>query len=123
MRFFTKQRLRHTAEFDAVRSGGRRMDCRSFLFSILLPTPEEEEPLRRLGVIASRRVGPAVQRNASKRRLRELFRLHQEKLPTRCDLVLIARSRLLDESFASTEERFLKACKRVSRELGGRVEA
>ncbi len=116
MRFTSRQRLRRTAEFEAVREKGRRVDCGTFLFSILLPASAEEE-LRRLGVIASKRVGPAVRRNAAKRRLREVFRLHQEQLPPRCDLVLIARSRLVDEPFARTEERFLKACRRVANEV------
>ena len=117
MRFSSQQRLRRTAEFAAVREKGRRVDCGTFLFSILLPADPVTGDLRRLGVIASKRVGPAVQRNASKRRLREIFRLHQEKLPSRCDLVLIARSRLVEEPFGKTEERFLKACKRIASEV------
>jgi ribonuclease P protein component len=114
MRFTSSQRLRRSAEFEAVRHRGRRVDCGTFLFSILMRSGEEESPLRRLGVVASKRVGPAVQRNAAKRRLREVYRLHQEQVPEGSDLVLIARSSLVEEAFSSTEKRFLKACQRVA---------
>lgn len=113
MRFTSRQRLRRTAEYQAVRSHGRQIVCGTFLFSILA-MPEREPPLRRLGVIASRRVGNAVARNRAKRRFRELFRLHQGKLPPSCDIVLIARRSLAAESFAETEARFLKTCSRVN---------
>jgi ribonuclease P protein component len=114
MRLTSRQRLRRTAEFQAVREKGRRLDCGTFLFSILLRSGESEGSLRRLGVIASKRVGPAVRRNASKRRLREVFRLHQEELPPCSDVVLIARPALADEDFQESERRFLKACRKVA---------
>jgi ribonuclease P protein component len=115
MRFTSSQRLRQTAEYQAVRSRGYRLDCGTFLFSVLLqPGGRRRPPLRRLGVIGSKRVGDAVRRNAAKRRLREVFRLHQEKLPPDCDVVLIARRNLLTEPFNRTEERFSKACSKTA---------
>lgn len=112
MRFNSNQRLRRTAEYQEVRAEGRTINCGSFLFSFLLR--ESETPLRRVGVIASRRVGNAVLRNRAKRRLRELFRVHQDKLPPSCDVVLIARRSLPEEPFRETQARFLKACHRAS---------
>ena len=112
MRFSPRQRLRRTAEFQAVRAEGRRIDCGTFLFTFLPRTGDS--PVRRLGVIASRRVGNAVVRNQGKRRLREVFRLHQSELPSHCDVVMIVRRSLRNESFARTETRFLKACQRIA---------
>jgi len=115
MRFTSRQRLRLSADFLAVREKGRKLDCGSFIFSILIH--EDPKLPRRLGVIASKRVGHAVWRNRAKRRLREVFRLHQEMLPAASDVVLIARRGLVDEEFARTEERFLKAARRVAHEM------
>lgn len=113
MRFTSKQRLRRTAEYAAVRSDGFRINCGTFFLNFLSRENEIGPPVRRLGVIASRRVGDAVRRNRAKRRLREIFRLNQEQLPFACDIVLIARRSLIDESYRETEERFLKACRRI----------
>ena len=49
-----------------------------------------DEPAR-LGVTASRRVGGAVVRNRCKRRIRELYRLHQPVVCDRLELVVNAR--------------------------------
>jgi ribonuclease P protein component len=49
----------------------------------------------RLGVVASRTVGNAVARNRAKRRLREVWRINRHRLAGECDVVLVARRRLL----------------------------
>jgi ribonuclease P protein component len=45
----------------------------------------------RLGVVASRKVGPSVVRNRAKRLVREAFRLHPEIFPPGLDVVVIVR--------------------------------
>jgi ribonuclease P protein component len=68
----------------------------------------------RVGVVASTaQVGNAVQRNRAKRRLREVFRAHQNLVPTDCDLLLIARRSLNTLPFAAIETRFVETCRRV----------
>jgi ribonuclease P protein component len=51
----------------------------------------------RLGVVASKKVGNAVERARAKRRLRELFRRHRPLLPPGFapDIVLVARRAIL----------------------------
>jgi len=45
----------------------------------------------RLGVVASRKVGPSVVRNRAKRLVREAFRLHPEVFHAGIDVVIIVR--------------------------------
>jgi ribonuclease P protein component len=112
MRLTAAQRLRRNADFRAVREQGRRHDGGAFL---LTWRPHPEEPVSRLGVVASRAsVGGAVQRNRAKRRLREVFRKHQALVPPGLDLVLTARPATLRLEFAEIEERFVQACRKMS---------
>ena len=45
----------------------------------------------RLGLVVSRKVGGSVQRNRTKRVIREWFRRHRSQLPRTADIVVIAR--------------------------------
>lgn len=58
----------------------------------------------RLGIAATRKLGPAVDRNRAKRRVRELFRHH--KPAAGLDIVVVPRRELLDAPFASLEAEF-----------------
>jgi len=108
MRFSACQRLRSAKDFEKLRKKGKRIDCGCFIWQIL-----ERDDLgpRRLGVIASRRVGNAVIRNRAKRVFREIFRLNQDNLPPCSDLVIVVRSHFENYTFEQLQERFLKACR------------
>ncbi|MDD3178926.1 MAG: ribonuclease P protein component [Opitutaceae bacterium] len=108
------QRLRRNADFRALREQGRRLDCGAFL---LTWRPRSEPIMRptRVGVVASRiAVGGAVERNRAKRRLRELFRRHQELMPPGLDLVLTARRSLNRLPFSELEQRFIHVCRQLA---------
>lgn len=110
--FTVRQRLRQAREFDAVRKFGRPFRSAPFIFSVYIPEEAVEGiPVRRLGIVASRRVGKAVDRNRCKRLCRELFRLHQHELPDNCDCVLVVRPEFTDFTFRELEKRFTQACK------------
>ena len=49
------------------------------------------DPVRRIGITASRKVGGAVVRNRIKRGVRDWFRRSREQLPDSVDVVVIAR--------------------------------
>ena len=116
-RFGRGQRLRRQDDFRRVRQEGRRIDSGAFtLWYQHRATPAAAAPAAvRVGVVASTAaIGPAVDRNTAKRRLREIFRRHQELVPPGTDLLLVARSPLNRLGFREVETRFIDACRRMA---------
>ena len=117
MRFRAEQRLRRQVDFKSVRERGRRFDCGAFTLWFLrrdpvavLPAPEGP----RVGVVASRSaVGNAVQRNRAKRRMRSLFRHHQDVVPPGVDVLIVARAALNRLEYVELDRRFVDACRRL----------
>jgi len=60
----------------------------------------------RLGVVAGRNVGGAVQRSRARRLLREAFRLHQHEMAQPADVVLVARPGIVGKARAEVERDF-----------------
>lgn len=116
MRFRPEQHLRRQSDFRAVREQGRRIDCGAFTLWCRARAPGEQPAAARprLGVVASiASVGKATERTRAKRRLRALFRDHQELLPANCDLLLSARARLNQLEYAAVAQTFVAACQRA----------
>lgn len=113
MRFRPEQHVRRQSDFRIIREQGRRLH--GGLFTLWwLPRENTADQTRRLGVVASTKaVGNAIHRNRAKRRLREIFRRHQELLPPGIDLLLVARRDLNQHSFATAEERFVSLCSKL----------
>ena len=93
--FPSGNRLRRSREFQRVSREGRRRASRGFVMLVASPPEEAQErspaPPARLGVTVSRRVGNAVVRNRTKRRIREWFRRGSARGQAG-DIVVIARS-------------------------------
>jgi ribonuclease P protein component len=115
MRFRPEQHLRRQADFRAVREEGRRVECGAFtLWWFRRPSPAKPAPAR-VGVVASiASVGAAVQRTRAKRRLREVFRHHQNLVPVDCDLLLVARAAVIHLDYAEVEQKFIAACRKIT---------
>ncbi len=62
----------------------------------------------RLGLTVSTKVGGAVVRNRVRRRLREIYRLNEERLGGGWDVVVVARMRSADSGYHQLERSFLK---------------
>ena len=58
--------------------------------------------------------GNRVTRNRVRRRLREIYRLHEAELRRGAELVVVARSRSVTASYGELERDFLRACRKLS---------
>ena len=67
-------------------------------------TRPREAATPRLGIAATRKMGPAVERNRAKRLVRELFRHH--KPAGGLDVVVVPRREMIDAPYARLEAEF-----------------
>ena len=122
MRFRAEQHLRRQNDIRAVREEGRRIECRAFTIWWKRRAPADPvagataiSDVSRVCVIASTKaVGIAVRRNRAKRRLREVFRRQQHKIPPACDLLLIARVGATVWPLPELENKFAEACRQIT---------
>ena len=117
MRYRPEQHLRRQGDIRALRELGRRVDCGAFtLWWLERPSDPATEVLvgPRVCVVASiAAVGKAIFRTRAKRRLREIFRIHQARVSPKLDLMLLAKSGAVKWDFKEMERRFLQACSRL----------
>jgi ribonuclease P protein component len=100
------ERIRRRPEFERVYNEGTRISGR-FMTVFLLANGRETQ---RCGVAATRKLGPAVERNRAKRLAREIFRRH--KVAPGYDVVIVPRREMLDAPFASLEADYDRALER-----------
>lgn len=90
-RFGKERRVRQRTEFREAQRSGRKLVRQHFI--VLVYAREVPGPAR-LGLVVSKRVGNAVQRNRTKRVIREAFRRSNELWPSGFDFLVIARPSL-----------------------------
>ena len=67
----------------------------------------------RMGLTVSTKLGHAVVRNRTRRRLREIYRLHEDELICGMDVVIVARVRAASSSYHQLEESFLRLARKL----------
>ena len=67
----------------------------------------------RVGYTVSKKLGHAVVRNRTRRRLREVYRLNEEKFTPGWDIVVVARTRAVDAPFEKLTASFLRLAEKA----------
>jgi ribonuclease P protein component len=93
-------RLAHNSDFQKVYQSGACI--RERLFNLFYCPNESGRS--RLGVLASKKTGPAVIRNRAKRLLREGFRLLKPEYSQGFDIVLSAKSAMIGRKLPEIKE-------------------
>lgn len=70
-------------------------------------------PGNRLGFTVSTKLGHAVVRNRTRRRLREIYRLHEDEMVCGRDIVVVARVRAADSTYRQLEKSFLRLAEKL----------
>jgi len=68
----------------------------------------------RIGFTVSTKIGNAVQRNRIRRKLKEIYRLNEEKFKQGYDLVIVARMRSRFIGYHEIETSILGLCKKLN---------
>ena len=107
-RFRKKERLLKRSEFQNVLNQGekRRINSICTVFWI-----GNQFGLRRLGIIASKKIGNAPARNRAKRKIREVFRLNKSKFKPALDIVVISGKGAVDLPFSILENKISRILK------------
>ena len=96
-RFTRAEHVRRRADFERAYSSGSRIQAR-YMTVFVVPNGGG---VARLGVAATRKLGPATVRNRAKRLAREVFRRH--KPAEGVDVVVVPRREMLDALFSNLE--------------------
>ena len=72
-----------------------------------------KRPGNRIGFTVSSKLGHAVVRNRIRRRLREIYRLHEAEFLPGTELVIVARARAVTAGYRQLESALLSACRKL----------
>ncbi len=99
-----ENRLAKKADYNRVYRHGKSIANHQFVM-YLLPQPRIEH--FRLGISVSKKVGNAVVRNRIRRLVKEVARIHKDKINPHVDLIFIARKPAADLTFHDVEKSLL----------------
>ena len=110
LRFSRNSRVTQNRDFLRIRQQGERL-AQGCLVANWNKLPEGSKP--KLGVVTSKKIGGAVQRNRARRLLRESFRQHQHELAQPVEIILVARNSIAGRTFAEVERDYLTTLRRA----------
>ena len=101
--------MKKNYEFHRLYSKGKSA-VTPYLVLYARPTRRERS---RIGFTVSTKLGKAVVRNRVRRRLREIYRLHETEFRPGAELVVVARVRAVEAPYERLESAFLGAARKL----------
>ena len=80
---------------------------------LVLYARPNRQGINRVGITAGKKLGHAVVRNRVRRRLREVYRLHQSEMRQGWDIIMVARSRTATAPWQELNDTFHRICKKL----------
>ena len=72
------------------------------------------QPVSCIGLTVNAKLGCAVRRNRVRRRLREIYRLHETQFLPGYDIVVVVRGRAMDAPYRELEQAYLSLAEKLS---------
>jgi ribonuclease P protein component len=105
------KRLTLSSEFARVKGQGSTERGR---YLVLGSAKVTEEKSFRVGFVTPKHIGPAVVRNRTRRRLRDIVRTHQLQLRPGLWLVVVARPYAVNATYQQLRDEWLRLAERAS---------
>ena len=80
---------------------------------LVLYARRNRENSNRVGITVSKKLGKAHIRNRVRRRIREVYRLNEEKFQPGWDIVVVARSKSVDADFGKLSKAYLQLAEKA----------
>ena len=80
---------------------------------LVLYARKNREGINRVGITGSKKLGKAHIRNRTRRRIREVYRLNEEKFLPGWDIVVVARTKAVDAPFDKLTRSYLHLAKKA----------
>ena len=104
--FRKKEHLTKRPQFEQVMDQGQRHRIENFCTVFFLPNGLDR---KRLGVIASKKIGNAVVRNLAKRKIREVFRNIKGQVEPAMDIVIVSGRNLISLPVSAIERKIFQS--------------
>ena len=80
---------------------------------LVLYARKNRSATNRVGITVGKKLGHAVVRNRVRRRLREVYRLNEDKFSPGWDIVVVARGRCVDADFGKLQNAYLSLAQKA----------